>query len=1179
MSKYVIDIDLELKSLNQEINQLEKRIEDVNKTTSKIKFKLNISQAEAELKRLKQHIADIQKMSVAPTKTIMSSWFNVPTGGMPSYFEQPKLNAAEIYRTTLESTTAATNKLAGASTALASKINAPITIMERGKAVLNSFASSATNAARNLKGMAQMPDLSRPFQRAGAAVSRLSSIMGNALNKLRAYDAGTRALGKTKQRAISVLTMWWQHFGRIAIGFTIAYRAMNAFEALVGKTTETIRESIKESGELASLQGKLAMFAVLAAQGQLEFSTAYKQAAFNVDALNQASIKSISSLRDLSTALDETAQHGVIVGKEMTEQFVSFADFTILIAQTTGDNARQMRSEINALMEGQMRANNILIRALKAFKILDDEKIRQLRAMVNRGEIFDKIIREIHEHWVKMRDELLRTNPTVAFSVWEKSIRRVLVISIQLASRSRGELNLFAETLARHTKAWNDMFSENIGANEQAKRFAVLMLELNKILDIALKAYTKIITGISMLATAFYNLNDQVKKALGWWIKFELAIIAFKGLKTLGGLILTLNSGLIALATPVTMVAFSFGLLYVTFTSIRIAIDSLKGHWEWFKDSVEWLRDSVVSALDPLDKFIKLLYKMNIYTFPFNPIAMLGKKGMFTKPINEWIGKTQEELQEGRQKIEGEIKALQAQINKIESLLPDVKSISSEAEALQYAALVGQLGAAKNRLKTAKNELNSIIVAISGDAPVLTSTPYKDFFDAFVSKVSSDLNFATNAFQTMIAPHMEKLKILWQRISRAFFPTLPDLEGEGLKSTNIKADLVAALDDLMKELGNINTRLYNQLETAASKGKVRLANTLLGPVLDELTAQEATLKDRIEKLREALIIATEISRLPEAGEKDRTAVLELRAALAAANWELDETLEKLKSFRELEAFARVSRASKDFKNDLEALKLSYIEGSEAYKEAAKALLDRYQTEVIGLTFVNEQAKAKLDDFVNDLQSLRETVKGFKEGLQRGLEEAASPSTFEAGKNIILGGIRQLEDAFVNFAQQGKFSFKDMVDSMIGDLMRLIVRMQIVAPLFNMINPFLSKTLPYGGWEPDFMAGGLPPVKRAKGGWLEEAVVGVGLKSGRSYTLAENGPEYVAPPNQIGGGKTEVHIHNAPAGTTVSESQDMRGNKRVDVWLDELIASKLSSPSQTSLALRRNYGITPVLAGR
>ena len=55
----------------------------------------------------------------------------------------------------------------------------------------------------------------------------------------------------------------------------------------------------------------------------------------------------------------------------------------------------------------------------------------------------------------------------------------------------------------------------------------------------------------------------------------------------------------------------------------------------------------------------------------------------------------------------------------------------------------------------------------------------------------------------------------------------------------------------------------------------------------------------------------------------------------------------------------------------------------------------------------------------------------------------------------------LENTFVTFAKTGKFEFKGLVDSIVADIARIVVRQQITAPLANAVNGALGGAGSFG----------------------------------------------------------------------------------------------------------------------
>ena len=103
----------------------------------------------------------------------------------------------------------------------------------------------------------------------------------------------------------------------------------------------------------------------------------------------------------------------------------------------------------------------------------------------------------------------------------------------------------------------------------------------------------------------------------------------------------------------------------------------------------------------------------------------------------------------------------------------------------------------------------------------------------------------------------------------------------------------------------------------------------------------------------------------------------------------------------------------------------------AYREAAIAALDQ------------RQALERLND---------EKSKTFGAGQAKAIKEYGEEignygqQAFEMWTN----GLRKTEDAMVNFFMTGKLGFKDLVNSMIADLVRFAVRRAILAPIMTML---------------------------------------------------------------------------------------------------------------------------------
>ena len=119
--------------------------------------------------------------------------------------------------------------------------------------------------------------------------------------------------------------------------------------------------------------------------------------------------------------------------------------------------------------------------------------------------------------------------------------------------------------------------------------------------------------------------------------------------------------------------------------------------------------------------------------------------------------------------------------------------------------------------------------------------------------------------------------------------------------------------------------------------------------------------------------------------------------------------------------------------------------------------------------VIKRLNAQLDRALARLAKLQgENVEGGEEGGDGGLpplEGNKSPlKTFadsafkfaEQAEQAVVNAFKGMEDALVKFVMTGKLNFKDLANSIIADLTRMLIRAAIVKPLFSFLFPNLAK---------------------------------------------------------------------------------------------------------------------------
>ena len=142
----------------------------------------------------------------------------------------------------------------------------------------------------------------------------------------------------------------------------------------------------------------------------------------------------------------------------------------------------------------------------------------------------------------------------------------------------------------------------------------------------------------------------------------------------------------------------------------------------------------------------------------------------------------------------------------------------------------------------------------------------------------------------------------------------------------------------------------------------------------------------------------------------------------------------------------------------------------------------------------------------------------------------SEDRFADLRNSIEGVGRTLEDSFINAARNGKLAIRDMVESMLEDIARLLFRRNVAEPLVSGIAGSIS-----GSGILSSLFGGAPtsaPTVPPPGAISGHLAGGGAAIAGRSYVVGERGREvftpgasgHVTPNDQLGGGGGVVNIN-------------------------------------------------------
>ncbi len=238
--------------------------------------------------------------------------------------------------------------------------------------------------------------------------------------------------------------------------------------------------------------------------------------------------------------------------------------------------------------------------------------------------------------------------------------------------------------------------------------------------------------------------------------------------------------------------------------------------------------------------------------------------------------------------------------------------------------------------------------------------------------------------------------------------------------------------------------------------------------------------------------------------------------------------------------------------------------------------------------------------------------GWIAGMRRGLEDFAidASDAFGGVRDAVSRAFAGMTEALTTFVMTGKLSVRELVDSILRDLLRIQIQQSITGPLASMISAILPS---FGGSAAT--GGGIPfdfsralanatgnvfrsPSLHAYVDQIRDTPTHFALGSGpltfaRGGVFGEAGPEAIMPlardgagrlgVRAQGGGSSEVRIdiHNySGAPVTQRDSTDSRGGRRVEVTIGEMAAAEMRRPgSALNNAARGGFGLQPAMIGR
>lgn len=324
-------------------------------------------------------------------------------------------------------------------------------------------------------------------------------------------------------------------------------------------------------------------------------------------------------------------------------------------------------------------------------------------------------------------------------------------------------------------------------------------------------------------------------------------------------------------------------------------------------------------------------------------------------------------------------------------------------------------------------------------------------------------------------------------------------------------------------------------------------------------------------------------RLQIAEYKKLTEVMKENAKVAFSSMEKDIAKEQAKSLREsVGLFAQIEKKYDKIVGLRQTETQVTVKQVEEWGKQLNQLGLKKPQLMEDIKVAKEQLdliKAKLEEpWTNKLAD------GFKLASEQLLDLGSSMEGL--AKNIT----STLTDAFTEFFDKGEtdwFSFLQTIRQMI---LKTLVEQTISGPLANAMSMAIRGIGSYfsGSMKAtdvtgtasfdnvNFTNASYPISAHADGGWINEPVYGYGAKSGRAYSFAERGSEYVSSTSSSkamgNGSDVTVNIYGGDENTRVKQKQGQNGPE-IDIYLDKKMAQLVSGGSATAKALRASYGLT------
>lgn len=535
--------------------------------------------------------------------------------------------------------------------------------------------------------------------------------------------------------------------------------------------------------------------------------------------------------------------------------------------------------------------------------------------------------------------------------------------------------------------------------------------------------------------------------------------------------------------------------------------DTVGGAWTRLKN--QWVELSRTLQKPVANTLVPILNTLND---ALNLITKLEDKrdGLIASTQNQPILDIKKQLEDLRE-LNKEIERQQKILNSLDT--PDKLERFGEAPTKALERLIPL--AERLESKFGPEQLRLIEQEISRIQATIAKAPPPQFGRSFTEGLEKELAF------------LEKIRDRFVAIAGEF----AQAPAAAVESSAID-EFIQSLNDQLKVLGEegkarAQLRAEIQLQNIARREEIALTpemtakvRELVGKIFDLEQAEKKQTKAKQDALS---IIKEEIEALQKSDKElfiHQTMRRFTTEQIGAQGKELEQNIALLYEEKEaMEARRKEEERRKQMVESIVKLTEDQTDAQTKYNQEIEKLNELYRLELITAP---QRAAAEEDARRRMLAASRNWI----DGVQRALEsyEREASDAARSAEEVTLNFLRNAEDAFVEFSQTGKFEWRELLNSMIADINRALIRENITGPLASGLNTII-KSFDFGSLFSSAAATGgvysrgLPVQGYARGGVVTRPTVfpmanGVGL-------MGEAGAEAILPLRRLPSGNLGV----------------------------------------------------------